>query len=274
MKTLSTKVLVSNFHFLEGPRWREGALWVSDLVGGTVYRVSLEGDVVSIASVPERPSGLGFLPDGTPLVVSMRNRQILKLDGQEPSTHADLSELSPHELNDMVVDKFGRAYVGSFGFKPSTSWHYDGAVFLITANGEARKILDSLAFPNGMVISPSNDRLVLAETFAHKLTEYEIEPDGNLVNPSLFADLGDIGPDGICMDAQGAIWVSAASKPEFVRVERGGEISHRVTVPGRQGVATALGGDNQEILFCLTADQYFEDVPNPMKTARVETVFL
>lgn len=273
MKELKTKTLASGFYFLEGPRWHDGWLWTSDLVGRKVYRISLDGKVECIVDVPGRPSGLGFLPDGTPLVVSMRDRQLFRINDGQLALHADLSNLVKDELNDMVVDNQGRAYVGSFGFEVPVSAHSrEGSLVLVESAGTARVVATGLAFPNGCVITRDQRRLVLAETFGRRLTAFDIADDGGLRNRRVYADLGDVCPDGICLDAGDGIWVAAAERPEFVRVLEGGTVTHRVNTPSRQAVACQLGGPDGRTLFCLTADEAFEGVEGCEASARVEIV--
>ncbi len=270
---LETVVLAEGFHFLEGPRWRDGWLWVSDLVDRKVYRISLEGTVEFVVDVPGRPSGLGFLPDDTPLVVSMRDRKLYRIRKAELELHADLSTLTVDELNDMVVDEMGRAYVGCYGFEtPVTGRRREGSLLLVEPTGTAKTVQTGLEFPNGCLIFSDGRRLVLAETFGRRLTAFDITDDGRLGERSLFADLGKICPDGICQDTEGGVWVAAAERPEFVRVLEGGRVTHRIRTPGRQAVACQLGGPDGQILFCLTAEEAFEDVAGCAATARVETV--
>lgn len=273
MKELETTVLVSGFYFLEGPRWRDGWLWVSDLVGKKVYRISLDGKVEFVVDVPGRPSGLGFLPDGSPIVVSMRDRRVFRVRDGQIILHAELSALVDAELNDMVVDDQGRAYVGSYDLEsPARTAGREGYLVLVEPTGAARVVATRLMFPNGCVISKDRRRIILAETFGHRLTAFEILHNGELGDRLLFADLGKICPDGICQDAEGGIWVAAAERPEFVRVLEGGCVTHRVGIPGRQAVACQLGGPDGRTLFCLTADEAFEDVEDCEASARVEVV--
>ncbi len=272
-KEPKAKLLASGFYFLEGPRWRAGWLWMSDMVGRKVYRVSLNGTVEFVVDVPGRPSGLGFLPDGTPLVVSMRDRRLFRIERNKLVLHVDLSGVVKNELNDMVVDELGRAYVGSFGFDRRGSAHLqDGILVLVEPAGNVRIVARNLAFPNGCVITGEPRRLVLAETFGRRLTAFDIVDDGSLINRSLYADLKMICPDGICLDGDGGIWVADAERPEFVRVLEGGQATHQVRLPGRQAIACQVNGSTQRTLFCLTADQGFEDVEGCTASARVDIV--
>lgn len=269
----TTTVLAEGFAFLEGPRWHDNALWLSDMLAGRVYRIGMDGSAEVVAHVPHRPSGLGFLPDGRLLIVSMRDRRLLRREVGGLVYHADLSDLVTSELNDMVVDERGRAYVGAFSFKDRTRKTFeDSCVVLVHPDGKAQVVAKGLAFPNGCVISESPRRLILAETFGQRLTGFDIADDGTLHNPRLFAGLGDINPDGLCLDQEGGVWVASANQPWFVRVLEGGEVTHRVHLPGRQAVACQLGGPQGRTLFCLTVDKDFEDAAGQSLTARIDIV--
>jgi sugar lactone lactonase YvrE len=269
---MTTTVLAEGFAFLEGPRWHDNALWLSDMLAGRVYRISMSGTAEVVAHVPHRPSGLGFLPDGKLLIVSMRDRRLLRREADGLVCHADLSHLVTSELNDMVVDAHGRAYVGAFGFEDRTRKAFDDSrVILVHPDGKSQIVARGLAFPNGCVIRPPR-RLVLAETFGQRLTEFDIAGDGTLHNARVFADLGDISPDGLCLDQEGGIWVASANQPWFVRILETGDITHRIHLPGRQAVACELGGPQGRTLFCLTVDKDFENAAGQSLSARVDIV--
>lgn len=273
METLTPRVLLEGLVFPEGPRWHRGKLWFSDMHAGKVMTVDPEGHSEDVVSVPERPSGLGFLPDGRLLVVSMQNRLLLRLDPDGLRPVVDLSALVSGDLNDMVVDAEGRAYIGNFGYdllggaepKPTN-------LVLVTPAGKAQVVADNLDFPNGTVITPDGKTLVVAESFGHRLTAFDISPDGSLSGRRIFAELGERTPDGICLDAAGAIWVSAFATDEFVRVLEGGKITHRVPVSGRRAVASMLGGEDRRTLFLLTAETTIEDLRQSKSKGRIETV--
>jgi sugar lactone lactonase YvrE len=271
MKTLTTEVLADGFYLLQSPRWHTGHLWMSDVAGGTIYRLAMNGRIDVVAEVPHRPSGLGFLPDGTLLVVSMKNRSLLRLKNGTLSTHCDLSEMATGELNEMFVDSRGRAYVGSFDWSERVPRCFKEArLILVTPDGKPRVVASDFAFPNGCVMTPDQKHLILAETFARRLTMFDISDDGSLSGRRLLADLGKVRPDGICLDKEGGIWVAATQRPLFIR-RLGDRITHAVRVPRRQAVACALGGSNGSVLFCLTVSDDFEDVQGWPATARVET---
>lgn len=266
-----SEILADGFKFLEGPRWRDGHLWMSDQFGRKVHRLGPDGDVETLAEVRGRPSGLGFLPDGTPLIASMRDRRLLRLKGGHLVTHAALDALVTGDLNDMVVDAQGRAYVGNFGFDLFGGAAYRKAnLVMVDPLGAAQVVVEEAEFPNGTVITPEGDVLILAESWGNRLTAFDIAADGRLSNRRLFADLGDYGPDGICLDQAGAIWISAFNHGDFLRVLEGGRITHRVDVGDRRAVACQLGGDDGRTLFCLTCEGRLDDIAAGRSRALVE----
>ena len=267
-----TETLAEGFGFLEGPRWRDGRLWMSDSFGGQVFILDPDGGVETVVEVPGRPSGLGFLPDGTPLIVSMKDRRVLRLENGELVCHAELAPLVTGDANDMVVDAQGRAYVGNLGFDIFGGADYRNAnMIMVSPAGEARVVAEEVEFPNGTVILPGGEVLVVAETFGHRLTAFDVASDGTLSNRREFADLGDYGPDGICLDQEGAIWVGAFNHGEFLRVLEGGIITHRIDVGDRRAVACQLGGSDGRTLFCLTCEGTWEEICAGKSRARVET---
>ncbi len=267
------EVLLDGLIFLEGPRWYDGKLWFSDMFAGQVRTVDLSGNAEVVAEVAERPSGLGFLPDGRLLIVSMQNRQLLRLDRTGLTSVADLSDLAAGSPNDMVVDARGRAYIGHFGYdlfggeEPRPA-----SLLLVTPDGQVREVADGLEFPNGTVISPDGKTLIVAETFGRRLTAFSIADDGGLSERRVFAQFDEETPDGICLDARGGVWVSSFESGEFVRVEDGGTITDRIPVPGKRAVACALGGPQRQTLFLLTAETTLEELAQGKSIGRVETV--
>jgi sugar lactone lactonase YvrE len=255
MTTFERRQLVEGLVFPEGPRWHDGRLWFSDMHARAVMTVDIDGKLERIANVPERPSGLGFLPDGRLLVVSMRDRRLLRLDPDLLREHADLTDVAGGDLNDMVVDSQGRAYVGNFGYDYNEGGEPRAAnLVMVTPDGAVRVVADELKFPNGPVITPDGRTLILAETAGRRLTAFDIAEDGGLSNRRVFADLGKAAPDGICMDAEGAVWLGSPGTQEFLRVREGGEVAGRIPTPGRWAVACAMGGPEGKTLFLLTAE--------------------
>lgn len=281
-----TTGLVDGLGFPEGPRWHEGKLWFSDQETCQVMSVEWEGGrrnvrAEAIVEVPGQPSGLGWLPDGRLLIVSMKDRRLLRLDPDGLTEVANLRGLASYHCNDMVVDRQGRAYVGNFGYDiadPSASAKH-AEIVLVLPDGHARVVTDKLAFPNGMVITPGGGTLIVAETFAARLSAFDIAPDGSLVNRRIWAQFDDRGledhldndrtaPDGICLDAEGALWVASPfGSRQVLRVREGGEITDRVDV-ATQPFAAMLGGPDRRTL-CVCTSVYGQQ---GVGTGRIETV--
>ena len=273
MATLTPQVLLDGIVFPEGPRWHEGKLWFSDIFAGKVMTVDVEGRAAVIASVPERPSGLGWLPNDRLLIVSMRNQRLLRLDPDGLHTVADVSPLVKGDINDMVVDSQGRAYIGSMGYDVfAGEAQAPGNIVLVTPEGNARVVADQLEMPNGPVITPDHKTLIVAESFGHRLAAFDIAPDGALSGRRVFAELGEGVPDGICLDAEGAVWVSSPFTHEFVRVRQGGAIAERIPLSGKLAVACMLGGEDRRTLFLLTAETSLEDLGRGQSKGYIETV--
>lgn len=245
-------IIAEGLAFAEAPRWHDGKLWFSDFYTHRVSSIDQSGRQTTVAEVPGQPSGLGWLPDGRLLVVSMTDRRLLRMDSDGLNEVADLSKFASFHCNDMVVDRHGRAYVGNFGFdlvgrepvKPA-------ALVMVTPDGQARVAADNLLFPNGCVITPDGRTLIVAETFGKRLTAFDISEDGSLTGRRTWADLGDASPDGICLDAEGAIWVASPPTSEFLRVREHGEITDRIKVE-THAIACALGGADRRTLYMVT----------------------
>jgi len=258
-----TEVLLEGLIFPEGPRWHDGKLWFSDMEAGYVMTVDLNGKADSMVYVPGRPSGLGWLPDGRLLVVSMRDRRLLRLDPQGLVEVADLYKLASCHLNDMVVDNQGRAYIGNFGFELGAGEPFSPAeLILVTPDGISRVVADRMAFPNGSVITPDGSTLIVAETFGACLTAFDIGPDGSLSGRRIWAQLEGAVPDGICLDAEGATWVASPLSAEVLRVFEGGRVTHRVKVY-TQAYACMLGGPGRRTLFVLTSGERYPGTGRP-----------
>ena len=258
--------------FGEGPRWHDGKLWFSDMHAPWVMTVDLAGKSEKIVEVPGHPSGLGWLPDGRLLVVSMEDRRLLRLDPGGLTEVADLSTLAPFHCNDMTVDRHGRAYVGNFGF----DLHHGATptatnLVLVEPDGRARIVADDMQFPNGTVITPDGRTLIIGESFAARLTAFDIEADGSLSNRRVWAQLERDTPDGICLDAEGAIWMASPISHSVVRVRQGGEITHRVTVE-KQAFACMLGGPQRRTLFICTATDGAPETAQRLRDGRIEIV--
>ena len=248
-------ILLDGLYFPEGPRWHDGRLFLSDMLAGEVVSVDLEGHRETIVSVPNRPSGLGWTRDGRLLVVSMTDRRLLRLDPAGLVEVADLHALAPFDCNDMVVDESGRAYVGNFGFDlHGGEAPKETNIVMVAADGSARIVAENLSFPNGSVITPDGRTLIVAESFARRLTAFDIKPDGSLTRRRVWAQLY-VSPDGICLDAAGDIWVAVPSPMPggFLKISEGGSITERVDLDDRGGFACMLGGPDGRTLFMLEA---------------------
>lgn len=242
-------VLLDGLIFCEGPRWRDGKLWFSDMHDKKIFTVDLRGNKTLVHSADGDTSGLGFLPDGTLLYVSMQDRKLMRLVGDKASEVADLSSLASFYCNDMITDAKGRSYVGNFGFDLHGGADQEPAnLIMVDIDGSVSVAAPDLMFPNGMVISADGKTLIVGETFGACLTAFDIEEDGKLTNRRLWADIAPAVPDGICLDEEGAIWVASPSTRDVIRVKEGGEITHRLT-PSTNVFACMLGGDDGKTLF-------------------------
>ena len=252
-KGANVEVLLDGLKFPEAPRWRDGKLWFSDFYAHRVATVDLDGRDETIVEVPQRPSGLGWTLTGDLLVVSMLDRRVLRFDGRALHLYADLSALATGLCNDMVVDDAGRAYVGNFGYdRHHNAPPRDTRIIRIDPDRRAASVGDELVFPNGMVITPDGRTLIVAETFAHRLTAFDVAAGGALGNRRLFAALDVVFPDGICLDVEGAVWVSDARGHRVIRVLPGGRIAQAVDTGERCSFACMLGGPDRRTLFILT----------------------
>ena len=267
------RLLIDGLVFPEGPRWVEddGRLWFSDMHAHEVVAVSPEGGRETIVEVPNQPSGLGFLPDGRLLVVSMTDRRLLRLDPDGLFEVADLSLHAPWHCNDMVVDARGNAYVGNFGFDITPGSGAESratTIVFVTPAGEASVAADDLLFPNGTVITPDGKTLIVGESRGRRLTAFDVAEDGSLSNRRVWADIGE-PPDGICLDAENCIWVAVPTNPgALLRVAEGGEILERIDVPDRGVYACMLGGPERKTLFSLEASTS-NPQPGDERTGRI-----
>lgn len=278
---MNTEQLCDGLCFAEGPRWHDGKLWFSDFYDHAVKTVDAQGNVATMLDVPGQPSGLGWLPDGNLIVVSMLDRQVLRLDDYELVVHADLSEIAEFHCNDMTVDAAGRAYVGNFGFDLHAAERsadfvgalnaYKGATLArVDPDGSVHVAATALRFPNGTVITPDGRTLIIAETLASQLSAFDVHPDGTLHNQRVWAPLPGVAPDGICLDAEGAVWVADAISPRCIRVAAGGEVLSEVATE-QKSYACMLGGDDGRTLFILTADDSHPDTAGAARTGRILT---
>lgn len=270
------KVLLEGGRFFEGPRWRDGLWWVSDFYRHCVHTVTPDGRAEKIVDIEHQPSGLGWLPDGSLLVVSMKNHQLLRrsLDGTV-SVHADLSALCAGPCNDLVVDARGRAWVGSFGFDLMSGEDVQPAALVrVDVDGRAQVAAERLLFPNGSVITPDGKTLIVGESLGNRFTAWTIGEDGLLHDRRTWAEFGpepalgttlevfsqlNVAPDGCTLDAEGQIWAADAVGGRCVRVAPGGAITEEIAAPPGLGIfACALGGADGRTLLLCTAPDFFE----------------
>ncbi|MFN0096979.1 MAG: SMP-30/gluconolactonase/LRE family protein [Dehalococcoidia bacterium] len=272
---MKTTTLAEGFQFGEGPRWHDGRLWLSDFYDHAIKTVDANGRVEVQFRVPTQPSGLGWLPDGRLLTVSMLDRKVLRQEGDRLVEHADVSSIATFHCNDMVVDAKGRAYVGNFGFDlhnatPEIIAKAPAATMArVDPDGTVHVAAADLAFPNGTVITPDGKTLIVGETMGRRLTAFDIAPDGSLSNRRLWADCGGRLPDGICLDAEGCVWIANPRAPEAVRIAEGGEVRD-VVETSLPCFAVMLGGEDGKTLFCVTAAGSGIPAPGAAPTGKVE----
>ncbi|HWF23502.1 MAG TPA: SMP-30/gluconolactonase/LRE family protein [Acidimicrobiales bacterium] len=282
----TTEVVVDGLAFPECPRWRPDGLWFSDQHGGQIFRIRPGGEAEVMAQIPGGPSGLGWTPDGTLLAVSMHEKKLFAVvladpdpdsgsapigEGAALTVVSDLGPYHPGLSNDMVVDASGRCYIGNIGYDIYGGEERRTTVLVLVdptigrgrddagASGydrplvEPQVVADDLMVPNGTVITPAGDRMIIAESLAQRLTSFRIAADGSLSDRQVFADLGEETPDGICLDDDGGIWFASVNEHQVVRVEEGGRVTDRIATSGRRAIACMLGGDDRRDLYvCAT----------------------
>lgn len=275
-------MIADGLYFGEGPRWHDGRLWFSDFHDHAVKSMDAAGGVRTELQIDDQPSGLGWLPDGRMLVVSMRRRQVLRVDPDGVKVHADLSAIATFHTNDMVVDRHGRAYVGNFGFdldhalqsrgvEGVLAEHPTAVLARIDPDGSVHIACAEMHFPNGSVITPDGKTLIVAETLAMRLTAFDIAADGSLSNRRLWAQVGMRAPDGICLDANGHVWIANAIAPECVLFAPGGEVIATIETD-QPCFACMLGGPDRRTLYMLTAPTSVADLASASPQGRVMAV--
>ncbi|MCP5059607.1 MAG: SMP-30/gluconolactonase/LRE family protein [bacterium] len=264
--------LLDGLAFPEGPRWHDGRLWFSDMHARTVMTVTAAGKTEEILRVEERPSGLGWLPDGRLLIVSMQDRRLLRLEADGTlAVHADLESLARHHCNDLVVDAHGHAFVGNFGFDLDAGDTPTPTELLrVDPDGSAHVASADMSFPNGAVITPDGETLVVAETFGPRLSAFDLASDGTLSNRRIWAQFERAVPDGICLDAEGAIWVASPVSKEILRVREGGDVTERIPTD-QMAIACMLGGEERRTLFILTSESVSPAECEASRNARILT---
>ncbi len=266
------KRLIEGLRFPESPRWGEGCLWFSEKRAKRIVCVD-NGTIINTLDVPGEPGGLGWDPEGRLLVVSMGDQRILRLEGHGLlKEFAHLSELVRGKCNDMVVDQRGRAYVGDFGYDLlSGEDPAPGHLVMVDLEGSARLVADDLDFPNGVVIHEERRLLIVAESAAGRLTAFTVDDDGGLRDRRMFAELGSGVPDGICLDAEGAVWYADPLNCEVVRVEEGGRVLQKLSTGQEGAFACVLGGQDGRNLYVCT---YTESASVDPSAPRVGSILL
>ena len=283
---MSTTVLRTGLFFGEGPRWHEGRLWYSDFYDHAVHAIDLDGNDERMLEVESQPSGLGWLPNGDLLVTSMLDRKLMRWDGVSLTVHADLGNHFTWHANDLLVDATGGAYIGNFGFDLDVFLEENGVegIFAdpdslatvmcrVDPNGEVTVAANEMIFPNGMVITPDGKTIIVAETLALRLTAFDIAADGTLSNRRVWADLSSelAAPDGICLDAEGAVWIATALTPRLLRVGEGGVILDEIATT-MNTYACMLGGPEGKHLFAMTAPSSDARVASASRNGAIEVV--
>ncbi len=279
----AARPFVEGLYFGECPRWHDGRLWYSDFFANTVSSAGATGDTRVEVAVADEPAGLGWLPDGRLLVVARKARTVLRVepDGRQVE-HGDLRGLAGFHCNDMVVDAAGRAYVGNFGFDLDRFVAERGGAALyrppgapeasllwVDPDGSTGVAATGVVFPNGAVITDDGSTLILAETLARRITAFDRAEDGTLSRRRLWASLEAGSPDGICLDAEGRVWVANAAAPECLLLAEGGEVVGRV-LTSQNCYACMLGGTDRRTLYLMTAPTGTDEVARAAPKGRIE----
>ena len=262
--------LMTGIAFGESPRWHDGRLWFSDWGAEELIAVDLAGNSEVVTQVQSFPFCIDWLPDGRLLIVHSRDRLLLR---REPDgtllTHADLNSLSHGSWNEIVVDGRGNAYVNGIGFDLMAGEEFaPGIIALVTPDGAARQVADGIAFPNGMAVTPDNSTLIVAESYSSTLTAFDIAADGGLSSRRAWADLGNDAPDGICLDAEGAVWYGTVGNKRCVRVREGGDVLQTIDLD-RGCFACMLGGPDRKTLFLVAREWHGLDVSKGTGTGQL-----
>ena len=266
------RLLTNDLVYAESPRWHNDCLWISDVHDYTVKTIDSSGQVTPIVEVPGRPSGLGFTQDGRAAVVSSLERKIYWIENRMLVEAFDLDDVATGPLGDMVIDGQGRLWVDDVGYDRSSDADPKlGQIILAEHARGGRVVADGLAFPNGCAVSHSGTTYVIAETDARQVSQFSISGRGELSRRRTLAQLDEM-PDGLCLDADGGMWVAMLTSGTFVRLDRRGEIDRRVRVPSASGTACALGGENRRTLFLCSATVSRERLSLRLPCSRIDTL--
>ncbi len=266
------QILMTGIAFGESPRWHDGRLWFSDWAAQEVIALDVDGNSEVMTKVESFPFCIDFLPDGRLLVVHSADRALLRREADGTLvTQADLEPISGFPWNEVATDSRGNAYLNNIGFDFPGGEFAPGLVALVTPDGEARLVAEGLAFPNGMVVTPDDSTLIVAESYGNCLTAFDIGDDGALSNRRVWAASGEDNPDGICLDAEGAVWYADVGHQHCVRVAEGGEVLQTIGLD-RGGFACALGGDDLRQLFIVATRWDPENIGSGERTGQVLVV--
>jgi sugar lactone lactonase YvrE len=273
MTTIKPRRVFDGGRYFEGPRWHSGRLWFVDCMDRTLLSLDPSGACEQRAKFEDdTPCGLGVLPDGKLVVLTMFRKRLMTYADGQLLPYADLSGIAKGTIDDMIVDGLGRAYVGDLGFDlpPPPDRGAVGRIILVMPDGATRVVADGLRFPNGIAVSADNSRLVVAEMDGACLADYDIAADGSLNFRRRFGSMKS--PDGICLDREGAVWVASFDEDAFVRVNRDGRELQRIEVSGRRAIACVLGGPERRTVFCLSAATSPEQLRQRQSSARIDEV--
>jgi sugar lactone lactonase YvrE len=273
MTPITPKTVLDGGRYFEGPRWHSGRLWFVDCMNRTLLSLGSSGECEQHAKIEDdTPCGLGILPDGKLVALTMFRKRLMTYADGQLSLYADLSGIATGAIDDMIVDGLGRAYVGDLGFDlpPPPDRGPVGRIILVMPDGRARVVADGLRFPNGIAISADNSRLIVAEMEGDCLVEYDVRDDGSLNLRRRFGNMK--APDGICLDHEGAVGVASYDEDAFIREGREGRELQRIEVAGRRAIACVLGGPERRTLFCLSAATSHEELRQRKSSARIDVV--
>jgi sugar lactone lactonase YvrE len=272
MKTFKTAVEVEDLAFPEGPRWHHDRLWFTDQHARKVHALAADGRLVTIARTQDLPGGLCWLPDGSTLVVYMTERRLMRLPPPSLSQYVDLSSHASFHCNDMVADASGRVYAGNFGFDLHGGAPVGSAeILLVDTDGTVEVFATDVVFPNGSVITPDGDKLLVAETFGKRISAFALDAKGRMQSRSIWADLDGATPDGICLDADLALWIASPGTSELFRICEGGEILARCETLGTP-YACMLGGNDRRTLYVCTSETDSPEAALRLRSGRIEKV--
>jgi sugar lactone lactonase YvrE len=251
---LGMPAFIEGLSYPESPRWHDGRLWISDVHSFSLKAFDVHGAQQASIAVPGRPAGTGFTPDGEMIVATAVDRKLTVVRGDRLVELADLSGMTTGLLNDMVVDTRGRAYVGDTGFRYGTDDpQLPGRLILVEPDGASRIVAEDVVFPNGVVLSPDGATMYLAETFAERITAFDVAADGSLSNRRVHAPLRGT-PDGICLDDAGGLWIALLAGKAFVRIDADGRETDRFDCGPRNAIACMIGGEDRRTLFLCHAE--------------------